>query len=67
MKDFMVNNFWMVKSGLEEWFHRDIPVWVALIWYILAAPIGLILAPFAILGTWIYVKIKYWMIEKELD
>lgn len=58
MKDFVKSDFMTVRATLELKLGRKIPMVLALAYYVLMLPLGLVLLPFVSLGAYIYYKIK---------
>ncbi len=61
MLQFFKNDFRSVKSAIRMMYPKT-PRWAILVYYLLLAPIGLILYPFAVL----YTKVKLRKILKEI-
>lgn len=60
---FIKWDFWRVKAALECLVRRQIPMWVAVLYYCI---LGALVLPFAPL-LWIYVKIRLHFAYKAID
>ena len=61
---FLRNDYRRVSSTIHDMFKFKIPEWVVLIWYIIMAPIGLVLYPFVKIWSKIYFSRMIRKIEK---
>jgi hypothetical protein len=63
--NFIKRDFRSVRGAMKDLTNGKMPTWAIVVYYILMAPIGILLYPLAKLGSWIGVKIYLRKIKKE--